>query len=337
MLTSQSIRAAIPLALREVHLPGLGERHQGKVRDYYRLAGRRRLMVTTDRLSAFDRVLGVVPYKGQVLNQLSAFWFHETADIIPNHLLDVPDPNVAIVRECAVFPVEVIVRGYITGVTKTSLWYHYQRGERVIYGIQFADGLQKNSRLPEPVITPTTKATAGGHDQWLTTREVVEHGPRARRLRARICHAALGLDQHAQCGVANAGMIRVYCNDVFGLSPDGRVILEDEVHTTDISRFWRADTSDERPAAGHEPDNFDNEFVRLWFAGQGYRGDGPPPAMSEEIIITASRRYMALYEMLTGQVFEPAEYPAEPRIRENVKRCSAVETAPTFAKSPFGD
>jgi phosphoribosylaminoimidazole-succinocarboxamide synthase len=336
MLTSQSIRAAIPLALREVHLPGLGERHQGKVRDYYRLAGRRRLMVTTDRLSAFDRVLGVVPYKGQVLNQLSAFWFHETADIVPNHLLDVPDPNVAIVRECAVFPVEVIVRGYITGVTKTSLWYHYQRGERVIYGIQFPDGLQKNSRLPEPVITPTTKATAGGHDQRLTTREVVEHGLVAPDHWARICQAALGLYQHGQAVAAKAGLILVDTKYEFGLSPDGRVMLVDEVHTPDSSRFWRADTYDERLAAVHEPDNFDKEFVRLWFAGQGYRGDGPPPfdkpldrlgrvlrtppAMSEEIIITASRRYMALYEMLTGQVFEPAEYPAEPRIRASVKR-----------------
>lgn len=318
MLSSDAIRAAIPLALKAVDLPELGERDQGKVRDYYRLADGRRVMVTTDRLSAFDRVLGLVPYKGQVLNQLSAFWFRETADIVPNHLLDVPDPNVAIVRECALFPAEVIVRGYITGVTTTSLWYHYERGERVIYGIEFPDGLQKNGQLPRPVITPTTKATDGGHDQRLTAREVVEGGLVASGHWAQICEAALAVFERGQALAEDAGLILVDTKYEFGLSPDGQVMLVDEVHTPDSSRFWRAGTYAERVAAGHEPDNFDKEFVRLWFAGQGYRGDGTPPAMPEDLVIAASQRYQMLYELLTGQAFDPAAYPAEQRIREKV-------------------
>lgn len=316
---TEYIRAAIPHALDQVEIPGLGARYQGKVRDYYRLADGRRVMVTTDRLSAFDRVLGLIPYKGQALNQLSAFWFQETADIIPNHLLDVPDPNVVIVQECQLFPVEVIVRGYITGVTKTSLWYHYERGERVIYGIEFPDGLQKNSRLPEPVITPTTKATDGGHDQCLTVDAVVEGGLVPPGHWAQICEAALAIFRRGQEMAEEAGLILVDTKYEFGLSPDGRVQLVDEVHTPDSSRFWRADTYAERVAAGQEPENLDKEFIRLWFAGQGYRGDGDPPAMPEELIVAASRRYQQLYEKLTRQVFEPAEYPAAERIRESVR------------------
>lgn len=325
MLDPDSIRAAIPHALDGVRLPGLGEPIRGKVRVSYRLSDGRRILITTDRLSAFDRVIGRIPYKGQVLNQLSAFWFEETRDIVANHVIDVPDPNVTVAWECRPLPVEVIVRGYITGVTTTSLWYHYRRGERVLYGLRLPDGLRKNDPLPQPVITPTTKAV-GGHDEPLTSKQVVQRGLVAPHHWSQICDAALTLFARGQEVAQQVGLILVDTKYEFGLSPEGQVMLIDELHTPDSSRFWRADTYPERLAAGLEPENFDKEFVRLWLAGQGYQGDGEPPAMPEELIVSASQRYQALFEMLTGREFEPAVYPGEERIEYCVLRKALHET-----------
>ncbi len=312
MLTPEEITAILPHALSGVDLPGLGPKVSGKVRDIYRRDGQR-VLVTTDRLSAFDRVLGLVPYKGQVLNQLSAFWFEATRHIVPNHVLSVPDPNVTIARECRPYPVEVIVRGYITGVTTTSLWYHYERGARELYGLRLPDGLHKNDPLPQPIITPTTKAQSG-HDERLTREEIITRGLVPAREWEQIEAAALALFAYGQEVARRAGLILVDTKYEFG-QWEGQPMLIDEVHTPDSSRFWRAESYAERLAAGLEPENFDKEFIRLWYAERGYRGEGDPPPWPAELAVQASLRYIRVYEMLTGQTFVPGAYPAGPRIQ----------------------
>lgn len=321
MLTENTLQSLVPLALTGVDIPELGQKIQGKVRDIYqrRLNGQTtRILITTDRLSAFDRVLGAVPYKGQVLNQLSAFWFEQTADVIGNHVIDIPDPNVTVAYECEALPVEVIVRGYITGVTKTALWYRYSLGERIIYGHKFPEGLEKNQKLPEAIITPTTKGGPTGHDERLTCDEVVDTGLLDRATWDKIQAAALEIFRRGQVIAREAGLILVDTKYEFGRLPSGEVVLIDEVHTPDSSRFWKADSYQAQLAVGNEPENFDKEFIRLWYAEQGYRGDGEPPAWDPALAVKASLRYQQVFEMLTGQSFEAGIYPAEARIRSNL-------------------
>lgn len=320
MLDQNTLRKYIPQALTAIEVDWPYARERGKVRDIFALPDNRRLLVTTDRLSAFDRILTAVPFKGQVLNQLSAFWFARTADIIPNHVLDLPDPNVMLVRECTPLPVEVIVRGYITGVTQTALWYRYSLGERHIYGYDFPEGLHKNDPLPEPIITPTTKGHAGEHDERLTCAEVVKRGLLDASTWEQVQAAALAIFKCGQELARQGGLILVDTKYEFGRAPDGRIMLIDEVHTPDSSRFWVAETYEKRIARGEEPDNFDKEFLRLWYAERGYCGDGEPPAATHDLIVQVSQRYIACYEKLTGETFTPASYPAEPRVVEALKR-----------------
>ena len=319
MISKNELLQLIPQALNETNLP-LPGKQSGKVRDLYDLPNRQRLLVVTDRLSAFDRVLARVPYKGQVLNQLSAWWFEQTKDIIPNHLVSIPDPNAAIVQKVNPLPVEVVVRGYITGVTTTALWYRYSIGERNIYGYSFPEGLRKNQRLPEPIITPTTKGGATGHDERLTCAEVVERGILDEKTWNQVQVAALAIFKRGQELANNAGLILVDTKYEFGIGDGGQVILIDEVHTPDSSRFWRADEYDERFESGVEPENFDKEFVRIAYAEKGYRGDGEIPAMPDELWAAASERYIAVYEMLTGESFIPGSYPVEERLLKNLEQ-----------------
>ncbi|MCB0246699.1 MAG: phosphoribosylaminoimidazolesuccinocarboxamide synthase [Anaerolineae bacterium] len=312
MLSYEEIIAAIPHALLRVDAPELGPRSEGKVRDMY-MQGNRRILITTDRVSAFDQVLGAIPFKGQVLNQLAAWWFEQTSDIVANHVLDVPDPNVTIAREADALPVEVIVRGYITGVTSTALWTLYNAGVERPYGLELPAGLRKNDPLPEPVITPTTKASGGAHDERLTSAEVVERGLVEPALWEEIQQAALAVFKRGQQIARRAGLILVDTKYEFGLI-DGKPALIDEVHTPDSSRYWVADSYEAVHGTDREPENFDKEFLRLWFVGQGYRGDGSPPAMPPEFIAQVGERYIAAYERLTGQVFEPGEQPVAARI-----------------------
>ncbi|MFW6135350.1 MAG: phosphoribosylaminoimidazolesuccinocarboxamide synthase [Chloroflexota bacterium] len=304
----------MPPALEGIEVDWPYERARGKVRDLFALPGDRWLIVTTDRLSAFDRILTLVPFKGQVLNQLSAFWFQRTSDIVDNHLLEVADPSVSLVRGCEPLPVEVVVRGYITGVTKTALWYRYSLGERQIYGYDFPDGMEKNQPLPAPIITPTTKGRAGEHDERITCAEVVERGLLDAETWERVQAAALAIFERGQEIAQRGGLILVDTKYEFGRAPDGTLTLIDEVHTPDSSRFWVRESYEERRAEGLEPENYDKEFLRLWYAERGYRGDGEPPAATDELIVRVSRRYVTLYEKLTGQTFEPRVYPAEPQI-----------------------
>ena len=318
MISETALREHLSSALAGVDLPILGAAEHGKVRDIFRRADQL-VLVTTDRLSAFDRILGLVPYKGQVLTELSAFWFKHTADIVPNHLVCLPDPNVTVARACTPLPVEVVVRGYITGVTSTALWYRYSQGERNIYGIDVPDGLHKNDALPEPVITPTTKARDGGHDERITSAEVVAQGLVTAEHWEEVCTAAVAVFQRGQEIARKGGLILVDTKYEFGLSPEGKVTLIDEVHTPDSSRFWLADTYEQRIAEGQEPDNFDKEFIRLYYAARGYRGEGEPFPLPPDIAVQAAVRYIRTYELLTGQVFPAAEQPAGSRIERNLR------------------
>ena len=309
MLTHNELLAAIPDALDGVDVPGWGERTRGKVRDTYTRGGLRGL-VTTDRISAFDRVLGLIPYKGQVLNQLSLWWFEQTRDVVNNHVVAAPDPNVTIAREAQTLPVEMVVRGYLTGVTSTSMWTMYQAGERAPYGVPLPDGMHKNDVLPQPVITPTTKAAEGGHDQPLTRAEIV-NGILPEALWSEVEAAALAIFARGQEVARRGGLILVDTKYEFGLI-DGRLTLIDEIHTPDSSRYWIADTV----TPGVEPENLDKEFLRKWFAAQGYRGDGTPPTMPPDFIAQVASRYIDAYERLTGRPFTPAETPAAARIEK---------------------
>jgi len=323
MIPQNTLTDLIPQALDETNL-SLPGKQSGKVRDWYDLSNGQRLIVTTDRLSAFDRILARVPYKGQVLNQLSAWWFKQTQDIVPNHIISLPDPNASIVRTAEPILVEVIVRGYITGVTSTALWYRYSLGEREIYGYTFADGLQKNAALPEPIITPTTKGGATGHDERLTCAEVVEKGLLDAKTWNQVQTAALAIFKRGQELACKAGLILVDTKYEFGRAPDGSVVLIDEVHTPDSSRFWKADTYEARFATGEDPENFDKEFVRIAYADKGYRGDGEIPEMPTELWSAASERYITIYEMLTGKTFVPGDYPVEVRLVENLKKAGVM-------------
>ncbi|GMV42644.1 MAG: phosphoribosylaminoimidazole-succinocarboxamide synthase [Myxococcales bacterium] len=312
MLTLQELEAAVPGAIRGVDLAGIGglggEIASGKVRDMLLLEGKR-VLVTTDRVSAFDRVLGVIPYKGQVLTELTAFWLQETRDLVANHLIAVPDPNVMVVREAAALPVEVVVRGHITGVTDTALWTLYERGVERPYGLDLPAGLRKNDRLPEPVVTPTTKAAAGGHDERLTSEEVVSRGLVEKSLWQKAVDVALAVFRRGQEVARAAGFVLVDTKYELGLI-DGDLALIDEVHTPDSSRFWRLDDWER----GGTPEHWDKEFLRLWFAAQGYRGEGTPPVMPAPEVARVAERYIAVCEGLTGRPFVPAAGGAE-RIR----------------------
>jgi phosphoribosylaminoimidazole-succinocarboxamide synthase len=294
--------------------------NKGKVRDVYSLSGKRLLLITTDRLSAFDRILGAAPYKGQVLNQLSAWWFEQTKDIVANHALDIPDPNALLALETKPFPIEVIVRGYITGVTSTALWYRYSLGERNIYGHRLPDGLRKNQALPQPIITPTTKGGPNGHDERLTPMEVVEKGYLSQKTWKSVQEAALKLFMRGQMIAAQAGLILVDTKYEFGLDADGGIRLIDEVHTPDSSRYWLSDNYLNSFETGSEPENYDKEYLRLIYAQKGYRGEGVPPQVPDEIWLEISRRYIDLYERLSGQDFEPASYPVTARLAVNLRK-----------------
>jgi phosphoribosylaminoimidazole-succinocarboxamide synthase len=315
MLTYQELLRAIPNALEHVDLTGFGDKFTGKVRDMYAHNGSR-ILITTDRVSAFDVVLGTIPYKGQALNQLSAWWFERTKDIVPNHVISVPDENVTVAREAMPLPVEVIVRGYITGVTKTSLWSLYESGMREAYGIKLPDGLQKNDALPAPIITPTTKAEAGGHDERLTRSEILERGLVSPEIWEQVERVAVALFKRGQEIARAAGLILVDTKYEFGLI-DGQLVIIDEMHTPDSSRYWTLESVE---LDASNPKNFDKEFLREWFVERGYKGDGVPPVMPPEFVAQVAARYIAAYEKLTGLEFKPGVLPASERIQKNLER-----------------
>ena len=314
-MTFEELVRAVPNALSEIDLSSIGTQTSGKVREMVALPNGSRVLVTTDRVSAFDVVLGSIPFKGQVLNQLSAWWFNQTKDIVQNHVLSVPDENVTVAREAVPLPVEVVVRGFITGVTKTSLWTMYERGARDLYGHTLPDGLQKNDALPQAIVTPTTKAEQGGHDAPITAQQIVARGLVNADLWAQVERAALALFARGQVVAGDAGLILVDTKYEFGLI-DGQLTLIDELHTPDSSRYWVLE-SYERDSSN--PESFDKEFLRLWFATRGYSGDGVPPQMPPEFVAQVAGRYIAAYERLTGREFHAGKTPAAARILERLR------------------
>lgn len=297
----------------DISLP-LPDRKVGKVRVAYALPNNQRLFVTTDRLSAFDQIVAAVPYKGQVLNQLAAWWFANTKDIISNHIVSLPDPNATIALGATPLPVEVIVRGVMTGSTSTSIWKQYEQGNRKIYGYSFADNILKNTLLPEAIITPTTKGDAGAHDEPLTNAEVVERGFVDANTWKTVQVSALALFARGQEVAKRAGLLLADTKYEFGTLPNGEVIIIDEMHTPDSSRFWELSSYQDRLAAGKEPESLDKEPIRLALDAIGYRGDGRPPELDGSVIAATTKRYIAAYERLTESAFAPGEYPIQPRL-----------------------
>lgn len=298
----------------------LPDRRAGKVRLSYAVGHERRLFITTDRLSAFDRVVAHIPYKGQVLNQLAAWWFHQVADLTDHHVVSVPDPNATLAVAATPLPVEVVVRGALTGSTTTSVWQRYAQGARVIDGHRFPDGLTKNTVLDQPIITPTTKAVAGGHDEPLSCAQVVERGLVEAELWDRVQAVALAVFERGRTVARAAGLVLADTKYEFGLDSRGRLLLIDEVHTPDSSRFWVADTLEQRCSQGEEPESLDKEPVRLALAAAGYRGEGDPPPLTPEVVDATAHRYVDVYERLTGLAFEPGSLPVAPRLIANLRR-----------------
>ncbi len=324
MISSKTILNSLPHILKTIDLPSLGKKHQGKVRDFY-IKDDKRLTITTDRQSAFDVILGHIPFKGAVLNQLAAFWFEKTKKIVPNHMVSVPDPNVLVSKQCKNLPIEIVVRNYLTGVGKTSIWYLYELGERNMYGINFPDGMIKNQKLVSPIITPTTHPDPGSgiHDERLTRDEIISKKIVDKELYEQMERVALELFDFGSKWCLKHGLILVDTKYEFGLH-NGKLILIDEIHTPDSSRFWIADSYKERFENDLEPENFDKEFIRLWYAEKGYRGDGKPPKMSEDLIIQTAQRYIGVYEKLTGQKFKAFKYPIEERIINNLQKAKII-------------
>lgn len=317
MTATHLIRDALPYCLTDTSFK-FGKKYAGKVRDTYELDDKL-IFITTDRLSAFDRSLATIPYKGQVLNLTSAWWFEQTAHLVPNHLISVPDPNVMIVKKCEVFPVEFVVRGYITGTTSTSLWTQYQQGVREYCGIHFEEGLVKNQRLIQPVLTPTTKEKE--HDRPISPADIVKEGWMSAADWQMASTYAMQLFTFGQAVALKHGLILVDTKYEFGRDQDGNIVLIDEIHTPDSSRYWLASSYEERFSQGLEPDNIDKEFLRLWFAKHcdPYK-DKTLPEAPEELVITLAERYVQLYEMITGKPFSFQQQagPIDTRIMRHV-------------------
>ncbi|MEZ4338585.1 MAG: phosphoribosylaminoimidazolesuccinocarboxamide synthase [Sandaracinaceae bacterium] len=313
----ETLREGLALTLEKTDLP-LGKKVEGKVRDSYLPGDGTRILVTTDRISAFDRVLGTLPFKGQVLNQLSAWWFRTTADVAPNHLIDVPDPCVVRARECTPLPVEWVMRAYVTGVTSTSIWSHYAEGKREFCGHALPDGMKKNEPLPAAILTPSTKAEKGGHDESVSKATLLERGVIDEATFAeaeRIAHALFAKGREI---CAARGLILVDTKYELGRAPDGSIVVIDEIHTPDSSRIWLADSYEARMAAGEEPESFDKEYVRRWLAAQGFKGDGPIPPIPDDVRVEASRRYIEACDTIRGEPFVPNLEPPLTRIAHNL-------------------
>jgi len=304
-METRRLEQALGWTIGETSLAGMGPVRRGKVRDIY-VTGGRRVLVTTDRVSAFDRVLGTIPYKGAVLNLISKFWFDMTRGAVPNHVVEVPHPNVTVAVDCAPLPVEMVVRAYITGVTSTSLWTHYAAGERVIAGNRLPDGLRKNERLAQPILTPSTKAEGGDHDETVSREQIIARGAIDAGTFDEMARMSFALFEAGTRWAAERGLILVDTKYEFGRRPDGRIVIIDEIHTPDSSRYWIAGSYAERMRRAEEPEGLDKEYLRRWLKEEhGYSGDGPVPSIPDDVRVEAARRYITLYELITGREFDP--------------------------------
>lgn len=313
MITADQVRPFLANCLQGTSVEGFSETYFGKVRDNYILADGRRVLVTTDRQSAFDRNLGLIPLKGQALTQLSSWWFEQTKDIVTNHLLEMPDQNVVIGKNVTPVPIEMVIRGYLSGSTGTASWTAYDRGDRVYCGHTLPDGMHKNQAFPEPLITPTTKSDV--HDENIDFFSVRENGLVKPEIWDQMVEATFALFARGQELAQKGGLILVDTKYEFGVDENGELVLIDEIHTSDSSRFWKADTYEARIEAGEEPENFDKEFLRLWFRERcDPYNDETLPEMPDDFRIEVAMRYIETYERITGQDFVLPEGNVQERV-----------------------
>ena len=307
--------------LPHARIPELPNPYFGKVRDCYDLDNDRRILITTDRLSAFDQILAVIPWKGQVLTQLARYWFEKTADIAANHVISYPDPNVVLGKRLTILPVEIVVRGYLAGSTSTSILTQYNNGLRKMYGHRLPDGLRPNQALPQAIITPTSKAFDGGHDEPLTAAEIVSTGLLTRSQWDEVSETALALFARGQKMSADRGLILVDTKYEFGTDADGKILLADEIHTPDSSRFWIADGYDAALKDGTRPPSFDKDVIRSWVVARCDPYKDTIPDIPPEMIERTAKVYIQAFEAITGRPFVPEVSGATPldRIRTNLQ------------------
>lgn len=311
MINDEQIKNNLNNTIEETNFSELGEKYTGKVRENYMSNGKR-IMITTDRISAFDVILGTIPFKGQVLNQIAAYWFEQTKDVAPNHIIEIPDPNVMVVKDCKPFPVEVIVRGYITG----SAWRDYEKGN-LISGIKLPDGLKKDQKFDEPILTPSTKAEVG-HDMPISREEIMEKLVEPEKYK-KIEQYAMALFKKGTQLAAQRGLILVDTKYEFGETQDGEIVVIDEIHTPDSSRYWIADEYEKRFANSEEQKMLDKEFIRQWLIKEkNFMGDGQAPEIDESVKIEAAKRYIETYELMTGEEFKVEEGDVNERIKKNL-------------------
>lgn len=307
--------------LSDAFIPELPNHYKGKVRENYDLPDGRRIIIATDRLSAFDVILTAIPLKGELLTQTARYWFEETADICPNHVLDYPDPNVVVGTRLDILPVEIVVRDYLAGTTSTSVLTKYKNGERDMYGIRLPDGLRDNEKLPQAIITPTSKALDGGHDEPLTRDDILTRGLLSEEQWDTVSSYALALFARGKALAAKRGLILVDTKYEFGTNKDGTVILADEIHTPDSSRYWLAASYEQRFKSGERPQSFDKDFIRAWVTARCDPYTDRIPKIPAELIEQTSRVYTQAYETITGKTFtaDTSGKTVLDRIRENLR------------------
>jgi len=321
MVDKAALGAYAGYVLEDATIPELPNHYRGKVRDNYDLPDGRRIIIASDRISAFDRNLAAIPLKGQVLTQTAKFWFEATADICPNHVIEYPDPNVLVSRRLTILPVEIVVRDYLAGTTGTSILSLYKAGQREMYGIRLPDGMRDNEKLPQTIITPTTKAFDGGHDEPLTAREIVERGLLTADQWKTVSDYALALFAKGREMARERGLILVDTKYEFGIDETGRIMIADEIHTPDSSRYWFLDSYRQRFEAGERPESFDKDFIRTWVVARCDPYKDEIPEIPQDVVLETSRVYIDAFERITGQTFALPDpnVPVLERVRKSLK------------------
>jgi phosphoribosylaminoimidazole-succinocarboxamide synthase len=321
MVDKAALGAYTGYVLEDATIPELPNHYRGKVRDNYDLPDGRRIIIASDRISAFDRNLAAIPLKGQVLTQTAKFWFEATADICPNHVIEYPDPNVLVGRRLTILPVEIVVRDYLAGTTGTSILSLYKAGQREMYGIRLPEGLRDNQKLPQTIITPTTKAFDGGHDEPLTVQEIVERGLLTAGQWQTVSDYALALFAKGRELARERGLILVDTKYEFGIDESGTIMIADEIHTPDSSRYWFLESYQERFEAGERPESFDKDFIRTWVVARCDPYKDAIPEIPQDVVMETSRVYIDAFERITGQTFAlpPKDVPVLERVRRNLK------------------
>ncbi len=315
MITTDAIRPFLATTLEQTDFSGLGKKYTGKVRDVYaQPAKKRAILIATDRQSAFDLNWCSIPLKGQVLNQISAWWFDIAKTVMPTHVLSVPDENAMVVKELKIFPIEIVVRAYLTGSTGTSAWVNYSKGVRDFCGNKLPDGMIKNQKFKETIITPTTK---GEHDELIDAAGIIARKLTTKEQWAAITDRALALFKRGQEVAAKRGLILVDTKYEMGVDENGQITIGDEVHTPDSSRYWVASSYESRMASGQEPESLDKEFFRLWLREQGFDYGKPQPSITDEVRLMLAKKYIDLYEKITGSAFI---LPPDPNVAGRIEK-----------------